>query len=82
MKILNVRTMQDTKTVKYFGNDLVILSNEFYLAVDSDSSLYAYGERPSLSIDDGSWGYDGEDYRRVGDVNLEGIEWDESLVSI
>jgi len=65
------------KQVQYFGVDLWITMP--YVAVDVDGSLYEYEKEPILfNIE---WiSSSGIDYNRLGKVDLEGVDWKDTLL--
>lgn len=67
-----------TKTVKYFGITLEVPRDVKYLAVDGDGRLYSYQNKPENNIALDFW-YDSAECYLVGEVDLEGQDWRETL---
>ena len=84
MKPISIPTF---KTVDYYGIQVTIHSDYKYLATDSLGFLHAYDHKPiAIPLGDGSrgaWGVDPRkkhgDYVYIGDVDLEGEDWRETL---
>ncbi|MCW7548415.1 hypothetical protein OO184_10795 [Photorhabdus sp. APURE] len=81
MKLINTFQIE-TKTVDYFGIQLTVLRLIECLATDSDGFIYAYREAPNLN--DGVWlaSKFSTFCMPVARVDLEDIDWKETLVEI
>ncbi|MBS9442444.1 hypothetical protein [Photorhabdus heterorhabditis] len=81
MKLINTFPIE-TKTVDYFGIQLTVLRIVECLATDEDGFIYAYREAPRL--DDGAWLASNFDIfcMPVACVDLECIDWKETLVQV
>lgn len=75
-----------SRTVSFHGvNDVPLSLGESFLAADKDGQLWAYYGRPivrSGELERGQWGIQRGDRlpRCVGQVDLDGLRWEESLV--
>lgn len=74
-----------TKHVQFHGIDVVLFGDELSLAVDRDGDLWAYYQRPNVTPKSearGEWNISPGDQlpRLIGKVNLEGMDWKQTLV--
>ena len=80
MKLIE-RKEPDWRTVNYFGIEVVLRPHERYVAVDGDGRLHVYTSVPVLmpEVMETNWSTSGH-YRHIGEVDLEGVDWRETLV--
>jgi hypothetical protein len=73
-----------SKTVNYFGIELNIPANHYYIAADEDGEVYSYGEKPKPF--DNYFRpenfYSEDDYRTIATVDLCGMNWADSLIEL
>lgn len=68
-----------TKTVDYFGLQLIVPHSINFIATDSDGEIYGFKNEPSAI---GYWepdDDDGQDWYMIATVNLHGLDWRETL---
>lgn len=68
------------KTVNYFGIDLIVPDEYGFLATDKGGSVYWYEERPEF--DKSQWDTDASVGSFLCGVDLEGMDWRESLMEV
>lgn len=67
------------KTVDYFGLSLDVPYYIDFIATDSDGEIYGYKDEPDI---DSYWepsDGEGQDWYKIGVVNLHGLDWKETL---
>lgn len=67
------------RVVIFHGLTLIIPSWAKYVAADTDGSVYAYDHKPVM-VDDYEWRRVTGTYTIICDVDLEGLDWRNSLV--
>lgn len=77
MKIVKLDLKEE---VYYYGIKFQLPYWIRYLAVDKNGSLYGYMDYPLLY--DSSWSALSGNVIRIGTVDLEGINWEETLVCV
>lgn len=65
------------KEVEYFGNKFTIAKDIKYIAIDEDGCVCGFSFKPTISADE--WMYDIGICADVGDANLNGFDWMETL---
>lgn len=80
MKLL---TSEQWFVVDYFGMQIIVPKYYRYLAVDSDGSLFAHRQKPELfPLDKTARWFSGFSDTFLGDVDLEGMDWRETLKEV
>lgn len=81
MKLMKlIKREKLTKQVKYFGLILSVPKWTSYVGTDTDGEVWAFGIEP---LNDGYEWYMCEAYcQLVATVNLEGLNWSETLVEV
>lgn len=86
MKIKTNYPMNNYKIVNYFGLDFTVNENTNYLAVDANGYLYSYqlknDNKPEVDNDSSMWVMEDGKYDFVCEVDLEGLDWKDTLVEI
>lgn len=78
MKLLT--TLADlTKIVEYHGLKLQIPADHYYLATDRNGDVCSYGCEPAFNSV--MWFCREGDYNAICRVDLEGLDWQKTLVS-
>jgi hypothetical protein len=72
----------DYKEVNYFGVKLAVDTTVKYLATVEMGNVFAFVKKPDLDLDLG-WLCDWEDFSIcVATVDLEGMDWKDTLVEV
>lgn len=74
-----------TKDVDFFGHTLTVPDWVDYLAADSDGKVWGYEAwAPVLSTNGTKWAPDWDDdqYGEMAEVDLEGMDWTQTLVKL
>lgn len=75
-----IKEAKQTKRVEYFGLPLTVPFWAKYLGTDKDGELYAYESEPAKDRE--SWYLFDMNLQMIGLVDLEGLNWSESLVEV
>ncbi len=81
MKIIELK---ESKKVNYFGLIIVIPWFANYLAVDQDGTLNAFQNKPILNEKGLFWWTDPtcEQFQQIAVVDLEDMDWKETLIKV
>ena len=84
MKLLKSK-LQRTKKVEYFGLGICVPIWVSYIATDEDGDVYGLSHEPSIYKD--FWRRDDSDFYNsmevcVAEVDLEGLDWKDTLVEL
>lgn len=76
-----------TKDVDFFGHTLTVPNWVDYLAADSDGKVWGYGVyKPLMNDDSAKWTpddlFDDYPYDEMAEVDLEGMDWTQTLVKL
>jgi hypothetical protein len=75
-----MKQLTPQKTVNYFGIYLIVPDEKGWLTTDSDGSVYWYDTKP---VKDGyEWGGDYGSMIFICKVDLEGMDWKNSLMEV
>ncbi|MGV8004275.1 hypothetical protein QPK14_21285 [Photorhabdus temperata subsp. temperata] len=78
-----IKSLQiETKTVDYFGIQLTVLGSVEYLATDEDGLVCAYDECPRKDLCAWLASRDNPFYTPVAIVDLEDMDWKDTLVQV
>lgn len=82
MKLISRKTaiIRPTKTVNYFNIPLLEIPDG-WLAVDQDGSLYHFENEPRMDKHSEYW-YDESSDRYLGEVDLEGMDWEKTKMEV
>ncbi|ERT13447.1 hypothetical protein [Photorhabdus temperata] len=72
----------ETKNVDYFGIQLTVLGSVEYLATDEDGLVCAYDECPRKDLCAWLASRDNPFYTPVAIVDLEDMDWKDTLVEV
>lgn len=83
-KIMKIIELKESKKVNYFGFIIIIPWFANYLAVDQDGTLNAFQNKPELNEEGFFWWTDPtcEQFQQVAVVDLEGMNWKETLIKV
>ena len=73
------------KRVKYFGLFVFCNKNHKFLAIDEDGILSSYALKPTVHeshVHNGYWHPKNNDFEWCAEVDLEGLDWRETLVEL
>ena len=70
------------KTVNYFGVLINVTDDTKYLVTSKEGNVYASNQKP-MFYDDIGWCYDWEQWSNlVAEVDLEGMDWKDTLMEV
>jgi len=69
-----------TKNIRYFGIDMTVRESVKFLATDEDGEVYGFDMKPTTKAT--FWHVSEYAYDFVADVDLEGMDWKDTLVEL
>lgn len=75
---MTVITLSGFKTVNYFGLTVQVPSGHCAIATDKDGYIFSYSTEPHQTESD-EWFVDNSSYCFIGEANLHGLDWRETL---
>ncbi len=81
MADLKLKLVDYEGSVDYFGIPVAVPLSAKFIATDSDGDVYYYNDEPFME-DDGSW--DSEDYFKFMGlkIQMDDVDWKETLMEI
>ena len=88
IKSYNMKHLYEMKTINYFGLLLTMPSKYKFLSTDSNGKVWACTKQPYIHSNTNIWSniwcidYPDIDYIVIAQVDLEGLDWKETLMCV